>query len=630
MSNNALGLVLSGIETEYGLPIVKGVDTFCNEHDLDYYIFLVHLQGITDKADSSYIQQHVGLARLLNPDTVKSVITTATTRNLFPSQEDYAKFLRQFKPLQSVSVGNKVRGASSVTINNYTLYKNLTKHLIKKHGVKKFMLVKMSLFIADIEERVKGFYDALEESGISKDSVTIVETDFVYGHLTKNLEVYKNKNDVSFEAVVCPNDIIAIEAMEYFNKIGVEVPGQLKVVGFDNCSSAIKCEPPLTTVDQCLFDQGYKACEEAIAVSETGKPKNVVVKGNLKLRLSCGCTHTKSQVRKERDASSVIGSDYFLLRSKIHLLQKSLQNAKTTMYVGELKEMLFKELKDLQVPSCTIVTYYIPLDIKNKKFELPEKANIFLHVTSDKDTFETDEELEFNPQKEIIPQKYNPKQHIRLFTPLMNEKYQFGYVVYEPQEFDFILFPTFTSLITNAIASTYELFALTSKNNKLENMSCTDEMTGVLNRRGLIIYGQNALDEAIKLHQKGLVIFADMDGLEKINDTYGHEAGDTAIKAEIAILRETFRTTDIIARYGGDEFVIIAPKMTKEIFELRCSQIDKRSAEWNKTSGQEFELSISLGGTPFNESICDLATLIKKADAIQYEVKKAKKKARGQ
>lgn len=627
MDKKPIGLFVNGIETEYGLHILGGINDYCLQNDIDYYVYLVQSQALPDRISSHFTKGQIGLASIFNENTVSAVITTATSCNVFESKVQYQQFLKKF-PVPVVSVGVKMDDVSCIIIDNYALYKEMTEHLIKKHNSKRFLLIKVNVFIPDMEERIAGFFDALKEAGIPKENVTVMESDLDYGTTSKLLQKFKKAEDCFFDSVLCMNDTLAIEAMEYFTKIGIRIPEDLKFCGFDDCAAALQISPPLTSVNQMLREQGMEACREIEdCIRQTEKkagytPKCRIVKGKVKYRLSCGCTNTKKLTQKEKERQSILATNYYLLRQKIHLLQKCLQNTRTTTYIGELKKMLYQELIGLKVPACTIVTYYLPVENNSVEYKLPERACVFLHVDSLQKEYIPQEEIEFNPNEMILPGKNDRKNHLKVFTSLSNEQYQFGYVVYNPEEFDFILYTTFTNIITNAIASTYELSALTSKNDVLESFSYTDELTGVLNRRGLIIYGQNSIDQALAMHFEGLVIFSDMDDLKIINDTYGHEYGDIAIKTEVEILKEAFGGNEVIARLGGDEFVIVAPKMTMKEFDDVCIKIEEMGLHWNERSEIKIPLSISLGAVVFNHAARDLTTLIAEADKVQYEVKK--------
>ena len=634
MNKKPVGLFLNGIETEYGLPILQGVDKYCSQNDIDYYVYLVGAQELPERAECCFTKSQIGLASIFNKNTVSAVLTTVTSSNVFATKELYNQFLKTIS-VPVVSVGVKIDGRSCVLIDNYSLTKEITEHLIKQHDAKKFLLIKINTFISDMEERVAGFYDALKEAGIPKENVSIVETTFAYGHLSKQLEKYKTLEDCCFDSVVCLADILAIEAVEYFEKVRIKIPEHLKLVSFDDCFAAVQTRPPLTTVNQQLVEQGIAACRTAIKDAEqvacTGSyvPECSMVQGKITYRLSCGCTKNKRKVQKEKDGRSILASNYYFLRQKIYLLQKCLQNSRTTTFVDELKQMLYDELIGLCVPACTIVTFNVPVENESSiDYKLPEKACVFLHVDSLQKEYTPQTEIEFNPNEMILPEAMTGKNHQHVFTSLSNDKYQFGYVVYNSDEFDFILYTTFTNIITNALASTYELSALSSKKDALESVSYTDELTGIFNRRGLAVYGQNSINQSLVMHDGGLVIFADMDGLKKINDTYGHDSGDIAIKAEVKILKEAFRTSDVIARFGGDEFVIVAPKMSMELFKQRCDKIEDMSRRWNEESGEEFTLSISLGAVEFSSDNFDLTSLVTEADKAQYEVKKEHHKER--
>ena len=634
MNKKPLGLFVNGIETEYGLPILKGINRYCSQNDVDYYVYLIQSQELPERRSSYFTKTQIGLASIFNKKTVSAVLTTATSCNVFTTKELYNQFLKKLS-VPAVSIGVKIDGVSCVFIDNYSLEKELTAHFIKYHNARKFLLIKVNVVIPDMEERISGFYDALKEAGIPKENVTVVESDFNYGSLSVLLSKYKTLEDCCFDSVICVDDVLAIESMEYFEKAGIRIPEDLKFAGFDDCAASLQMQPPLTSVNQQLGEQGIEACRTAFECFEqterTGSyiPKYHVVQGHIKYRQSCGCTKNARLTEKEKDSQSILATNYYLLRQKIHLLQKCLQNSRTTTCLDDLKQMLFNELIGLRVPSCTIVTFSKPIENNSAAdYKLPEDACVFLHVDSQQTEYVLQPEIDFNPNEMILPEKFSGKNHLHVFTSLSNERYQFGYVVYNPDEFDFILFATFTNIITNAIASTYELSALSSKKDALESESYTDALTGIFNRRGLAVYGQNSINQSLVMHDGGLVIFADMDDLKIINDTYGHESGDNAIKAEVKILREAFRTSDIIARFGGDEFVIVAPNMTMDYFKQRCAKIDEMSRRWNKESGEKYTLSISLGAVEFSSTKHDLPALIAEADKAQYEVKKEHHKRR--
>ncbi len=93
---------------------------------------------------------------------------------------------------------------------------------------------------------------------------------------------------------------------------------------------------------------------------------------------------------------------------------------------------------------------------------------------------------------------------------------------------------------------------------ELRNLSLTDELTGLHNRRGFITLSQQQIRQAKRTKKEMLLLFVDLDGLKKINDGFGHSEGDRALFAVAALLRETFRDSDIVARIGGDEFAVLA------------------------------------------------------------------------
>ena len=157
---------------------------------------------------------------------------------------------------------------------------------------------------------------------------------------------------------------------------------------------------------------------------------------------------------------------------------------------------------------------------------------------------------------------------------------------------------------------------------ELEQTSRTDELTGVLNRRGFVIQGQKQINNALSTGQGGLVIYGDMNNLKMINDRYGHEYGDKAIKAEAEILKKSFRSTDTVGRMGGDEFAIVACGLKiRKLPELK-EKVGLRCVEAKEKYGFPFDITISLGAIEFDNDVSDLNELLKLADEQQYIAKR--------
>ncbi len=158
-----------------------------------------------------------------------------------------------------------------------------------------------------------------------------------------------------------------------------------------------------------------------------------------------------------------------------------------------------------------------------------------------------------------------------------------------------------------------------STRRQLEHSSATDTLTGLLNRRGLYETAERLFDRALGHGEKIVVMFADMDKFKSINDTYGHPAGDQVLRELGTILRESLRSHDVAARYGGDEFVLILSNTTIDEAEYVGRRIQEKVKAAAQSRGQELSLSIGLGEAPTNGATLD--AVLECVDQVLYQCK---------
>ena len=162
---------------------------------------------------------------------------------------------------------------------------------------------------------------------------------------------------------------------------------------------------------------------------------------------------------------------------------------------------------------------------------------------------------------------------------------------------------------------------------KLQSMSLIDDLTGLYNRRGFFALSQQQLKIVERTKQKVLLFFADLDNMKQINDTSGHQEGDTALVDIAAVLKETFRKSDIISRVGGDEFAVLAIDTTDETEDVLTNRLRSALEACNQLRTGRHTLSLSTGAAQFDpENPSSLDELMTRADRLMYEQKRTKQR----
>ena len=160
---------------------------------------------------------------------------------------------------------------------------------------------------------------------------------------------------------------------------------------------------------------------------------------------------------------------------------------------------------------------------------------------------------------------------------------------------------------------------------EIRELSFRDSLTTLYNRRGFITLAEQQLKTATRARRKMLLAFLDVDHLKWINDTLGHEAGDSALVDAAEVLRRTFRESDIIARVGGDEFAVLAIEMKDLNPELLPNRLQRTIDTFNTDESKPYRLSLSWGMTVYEPGTTQsLDQLMSAADALMYAQKKAK------
>ncbi|MBO4604608.1 MAG: GGDEF domain-containing protein [Clostridiales bacterium] len=268
---------------------------------------------------------------------------------------------------------------------------------------------------------------------------------------------------------------------------------------------------------------------------------------------------------------------------------------------------------------------------------------VLLKVYCDEDgTYEINEEQQFMRTERIFENDYIPEgsRHTMIATPVFIGDDIYGVLVSETECSNIAIVTPIAQQLSITVRSLIildaqnktrrELQASLEKfmnvNSMLDEIAKSDELTGLYNRRGFMTNADRIIKDPENLGQMALVCYADMDDLKEINDQYGHDDGDYALKETANILREAFRTKDVLGRMGGDEFVAFALVGAEGTEDAIKSRIERIMEEHDQVSDKPYKVSVCTG---FHSFRCgpdvDLYELLDKADSRLYLAKQEKK-----
>lgn len=308
------------------------------------------------------------------------------------------------------------------------------------------------------------------------------------------------------------------------------------------------------------------------------------------------------------------------------LIRKLMDKLILTFDFDGIGEKLQQILPEFSMSTAIIGLYRNPI---------PADDNVSADRTIDNIIgFDKDRKIRIEPSKQKNPISFADYSSIvgfdsecemrtMFFIPLFFNNEELGVVILPYNNVNSIdIYETLRVNISAAVKGA-ELLA------KVQKLSITDELTGLLNRRGFFQFAYSRLPcLCCNEEVKPVVLFLDMDGLKLINDNYGHKEGDTAIAVCAKLLSEVLRDKDIIGRVGGDEFVVFSSVKNAEDSDIVIKRIRKKFDEYNAENRHPYSILCSVGAMvlPPNATKEVFDSAIQKADDILYEEKKEKRK----
>lgn len=639
-----IGVILSGAQDEATGEYLYNISERAKELNYKLLIFntfndLYENDNPNDPAKSIY--------KIINYDILDGIILLTET---IKSQSviETVVFEAGLRKIPLVSVLTPIEGAYNIIFNFRENFKEIINHVIEEHNCKRVYFISGFKGNSFAEDRLACYRECMEVHGLEVD-----ERGIGYGNFwdQPTFEVVErwisDKTLPKPDAIICANDSMAIATCLKLSEFGYKVPDDIIVTGHDGIEAERYHSPRLTTAITNIVGASTRAVE-VIDELLNGKEleKTIEVKSTLVLSESCGCTHATehSLNQKISELYGVIGGynsfeshlnsmamrlteddDFDVFRKHLAEYMESAwaSNAWICMAPGAMqpKPLTADELADDS-------TYDAP---ETRFFDGDKMVNI---MAWDRGEPYTPSEIEFD-RTEILPsliQKLERYDYI-FFAPIFFRNAPQGYIGLNcGLGFGSLKFTsTFMSYLNMMLEVVKQKFFINAVVSQLKSMYILDFMTSLYNRRGFYTKIKPKLENCITLKYDLMVVSVDMDGLKGINDTYGHNEGDSAIKSLSMLLCQSVDEDTIVSRFGGDEFVVagVFPD-GKAVAEQFKETLQRKIDAYNEITDKPYKISASIGiSITKPDEKTNLDDLIELADSIMYRQKAKRKKSRG-
>jgi diguanylate cyclase (GGDEF)-like protein len=460
------------------------------------------------------------------------------------------------------------------------------RHLHQVHHAKKIGCITGVLSNPDTQLRLAVYRETLKTLGLPWELSFEADGGFTNEGGGKAALALTEKHP-DLDAIYFMNDTMALGAVQVFEEAGLSL-SKIKIIGMDDIDEARWMRRPLSTVRQSTDAMSRRAVERLASNSGLDFGGTETLFGEFVIRSSCGCQSHGSEKGRDDFIEEQLRS-FFLSR----MVRQAAQVLFSDLDPSTWDDRVARAFSLAQVSWAGILEW----DQGNLPSSSLENVEFRRWIEYSNGTVVKNSE-QFQAPAEILAEKLSTRTHPCLLVSLVCQSRLLGVCLLEITESMDSFYESLLLQVSAALQGTWLMetqkatqHELIAANQQLLNLANRDELTGALNRRGFMLLAEQSLAEARRGKALSAILFVDMDKLKVINDDFGHAEGDRAIRATAQALKESLRQTDILARIGGDEFVIFA--RIKEESDVR--RLVHRANAVLQTHQEEFPVGLKLG-----------------------------------
>ena len=531
-----------------------------------------------------------------------------------------------------VSLNEALKDCVTVRIDFANSFELVVRHIIEYHGVKNVNFIAGQKGNPYSEERLAVFRRVMAENNIPVEEDRIGYGDFWEIPTDEVMDRFLDSGK-KIDAIICANDLMAMEACRKLRNAGLNVPDDVLVSGFDGIELE-KFHYPRLATSIYNVDEAAEVAVDLMDKFLRGErvDDEYIVSCKFREGQSCGCLYHNVFLEGIRN----VGIKAFEahrsqrdLEANIQLLWEKISrlSALNDMY-GCWGELFY--IADRYFPAD--FDLYINDDFLRDDLEIwpnvpiGDRENAVQHYTDNMRVAITIRDGVFTNQltarREDLLYDLDTiikKSGVALFVPTYAQGSTIGYVMcnFDPENMQYFLLLAFVNNLNQIFESHKEKI-------DQQNKFCIDQLTKLLNRRGFYRHVEEIMNDAIETGKTLCAISIDMNGLKGINDTYGHTEGDFALSKIGEIILDSRVKRSVCARFGGDEFAIVFASFDAEEQSRICIEsIRAELDEANATDGKPYKLDCGIG-TAFKvpSNWDDLEKLLLEADKKMYSNKR--------
>ena len=640
MRRKNIALLTSQPEAAHEVRIINGIATQCKKYGYHFSVFspITHLEI----SRTSYVEAEANIYNLLNLDKIDGLILDAVNlmvKNGKIVLDTLLDRLQAYPDLPVVSLEMTIGDLPLIMNKNEKALREMCRHAIDVHGKHDLCILTGQRGNEVAESRLGVCLDEIKKHGIAVSDEHIVYGDFWYSSGDALALKIANGEISRPEAVLCTSTHMALGLIYRLQKCGIRVPEDVIVIGFDTTNEGCCNDIVLSAYDAADAYSAAAAVDYIRNIIEPGEeilPFHADAKDMFYPGMSCGCSP---------DIHTTIKA--FRRTAYLVAYNSSSDNDISEISFGRLMESYcLEELTSTASPEECFI------QMGKKIYLLHPFRNYFLCLKPDwleesvvcRTGYPSEmmlalsawETPDHQTRYDVTPVRFNTADMIPMlddettepsifyFTPVHFEGITFGYSVIRRSLDDIctlsLVYRTWIRFVNNALE-------MTRTRNSLMSMSIHDSMTGLLNRRGMSHHLEKKLAEATE-KDKLFVAVIDMNGLKKINDTYGHSEGDYAIAAISTAVKQVTKAGEICVRAGGDEFYIMGVGRYKdEDTDLRRKEFTDALKELLSKDNKPYDVTASIGCVIEKiDANIKIDTVISRADEEMYKEKSLVKK----